>query len=162
MESDVQGLGDLRPDDVGEQQQSESDRFFAENARPAPKRQRSGSICTRLELLIAGAIVILSLIRRGLPISSDELVDNSGLLPRYRFRSGCKRVLGDALGWGDDDCAKLWRGRDDAVLAVRENPSLLHEAIPANLWPSVLERAGWANDTELAAFAATLPSAVDG
>ena len=59
-------------------------------------------------------------------------------------------MLGDALGYAGRDCAKLWRDADGAVLAVRENPSLLHEAIPPDLWPGVLERAGWASDAELA------------
>ena len=148
---------------AGDRQQAEDERFFKETAVPAPKRQRSGSICTRLELLLAGAVVVLTLIRRGLPITSDEIIDGCGLLPRYRYRVGLKRVMSDALGYGDDDCAKLWRDRADAVLAVRENVSLLRKALlPRGLWPSVLERASWSSEAELAAFAKTLPSAVGG
>ena len=96
---------------AGDRQQAEDERFFKETAVPAPKRQRSGSIKTRLELLVAGAIVVLTLIRRGLPISADEIAEGTGFLPLYASNLGLKRVLGDALGHADKDCAKLWRDR---------------------------------------------------
>jgi hypothetical protein len=155
--------GPLDTGDTSGQQHNEANkRFFAENEKPAPKQERTGGICTRLELLLAAAVTVLTLIRRGLPISRDEIVDGTGLLPRYCHRSGLKRVLGDALGHAGRDCAKLWRNRDGAVLAVRENVSLLHKAIPSELWRGVIERAGWASETELVEFAEMLPSAVDG
>ena len=68
---------------AGDRQQAENERFFKETAVPAPKRQRSGSIKTRLELLVAGAIVVLTLIRRGLPITADEIAEGTGFLPLY-------------------------------------------------------------------------------
>jgi hypothetical protein len=144
-----------------EQEQRVANDFFSKSSKPAPKRQRSGGIHTRLELLLAAAIAVLKLIRRGLPITSDEIVDGSGLAGDYNVRVGCKRVLMDTLGFADDDCARLWRDKRGNVRAVQENVRLLREVVPSERWAYVLERSGWASEAELGAFAATLP-AVEG
>lgn len=133
--------------------------FFANNHRPAPKREHSKSICTRLEIVVAVAWVILRAFREGRCPMLAELVENSGLLPSYPTKCGLAKSIGDAIGHNGKDSAKLWRGADGSVRRACENVANLMVKIPVSARQSVVEKAGFADVSELVAFAKTLPVA---
>ena len=140
----------------------DDEQFIEENAVPAPKQERGKSICSRTQIVIAVAWVILRAFREGRSPLLAELVDGSGLLPSYPTRSGGSISVGDAIGQNGGHAAKLWRANNGAIRRVRENVANLMKAIPVSARQGVVEKAGCVDIAELVAVAKTLQSAVDG
>ncbi len=150
----------IEPQDVPVESQPDQGNLdsWCDDAVPAEPGSNKKRINSRDQLILAGAVPILSLMREGFAPTIADVVDRlPDLLAAYPTRSGLSKSIGDSCGHNHGGL-RLHRNAG-AIVRCQDNVKLIIQRLPVAERERVANEAGFDSLSSLVGWANSLPRA---